>query len=134
MPVRAIISIQLGLDGTKEGELAIRVPKSIVNGFRLMEDDIFVCEFKKLFNSEKKPIREINEIVEVHCEHFFFGDEYYEEQYLAFPHIIILTDLDLTKKYGFLVYEYLEIIFKEIKRGKESIPIFPERMIEESQT
>lgn len=131
MPVRAILQIEMGLEGTEEGELAIRVPKAIVHGFRLRKDDIFVCEFKKHFNSEEKPIREINKIVEVRCEHDYFGYESYEENYLAAPHIIILTDLDLTKKYGFLVNEYLEIIFKEVKSGEESIPIFPERMIEE---
>ena len=57
----------------------------------------------------------------------------YEKYYPSVPLITILTGLDVTKKYGFLVDEYLEIIFKEIKgeRRDKSILIFPERTVED---
>jgi hypothetical protein len=132
MPVRAIKRIELGLEGSNPGELALRVPEAIVHSIRLMPGDIFVCEFKAHFNSERKLIREINESVEVRCRHRYFSwDEYESSYYLHSPHIIILTDLDVMKKYGFLVDEYLEISFKEVKKGEKSIPLFLERTIED---
>ena len=132
MPVRAIKKIELGLAGSKVGQLAIRVPQAIIHSIRLRRGDIFVCEFKNHFNGEQKLIREINETIEVPCRHDWFGyDDYETNYYLKAPHIIILTDLDITKNYGFLVGEHLEIIFKEVKREKESISIFPERMTED---
>ena len=131
MPVRAIKKIELGLQGSKPGELALRVPKAIVYSVHLRRGDIFICEFKIIFNKEQRLIKEINESVEVRCVHADFGYSTYNKYYLEYPHIIILTDLDVTKKHGFLVDEYLEIVFKEIKREKESIPIFPDRMVED---
>ena len=131
MPVRAIKMIEMELEGSKPGELALRIPNAIIHSVRLRKGDIFVCELKKHFNSKQKLIREINQSVEVRCTHYRFGSSYYENHYLDYPHITILTDLDVTKEYGFLVDEYLEIVFKEVKREKESISLFPERMIED---
>ena len=132
MPVRTIRKIEEGLDGSKEGELALRVPKAIINSIRLEKGDVFVCEFKKHFDHKQKLIKELSETIEIRCENENFDSPYYESSYLSYPHIIILTDLDIMKKYGFLENEYLEVIFKEVKRNKESISIFPERMIEDS--
>lgn len=132
MPVRAIKKIQTGLKGSDPGELALKVPKTIIQAIRLRSDDIFVCELKKHFDSKQKLIREIDETVEFHCQHDYFGwDLYSSTYYLDAPHIIILTGLCVTKKYGFLAKECLEIIFKEVKREKQSIAIFPERMVED---
>ena len=112
MPVRAIKLIEMGLKGSNPGQLAVRVPNAIIHSVHLKMGDIFVCEFKKHFNSERKPVREINESVEFRCEHEYFHYSGYEKYYLSYPHIIILTDSDVAKKYGFLVGEYLEIVFQ----------------------
>lgn len=76
--------------------------------------------------------------MKLYCRH----DYWTESEYLIEPHYIRLTDLYLMEKYGFLKNEYLEIIFEEIirtsevgiiftKTKTETIPIFPERMVED---
>ena len=135
MPVRTIKRVEMGSGvGTKnvdKNKLVLRVPEAIVQGIHLRKGDILVCEFKNHYNNEQELITEINESGEVHCRHKAFGESWYESYYLDAPHYIILTDLKLMQKYGFLANEYLEIIFKEIKREKELISIFSGRMIED---
>jgi hypothetical protein len=47
----------------------------------------------------------------------------------------VLKDSKVAVKYGLMAREYIELIFKEIRRLKddeqETIPIFPKRMVEE---
>ena len=126
MPLRAIKKIKL-----KGNKLIFIVSEAIKHAIALKEGDFFICDFKNHFDDERNIIKEINESIEVRCAHDYFGTGSYGDDYLSHPHYITLTKLKLTKKYGLLVNEYLEIVFKEIKREKEDILIFPERIVED---
>ena len=127
MPVRYIKEI--------EGNLSIGLPSSISNAFVVERGDIFVCEFKRHFGKKKNLIQGINETVETPVSVGYNITQYFS-----------LIEHNLTKKYGFRVGEYLEVIFKELKRTErwregiifpktktktKTIAIFPERLVED---
>lgn len=109
MPVRSIVRIGEGF--------GINIPKPIRDAFELSNRETFVCEFKRHFDKEKNLIREINETVIISsCNSYH----------------IMLTGQNIAIKHGFLVGEYIEIIFKNRKRGiKKDIQIFPERIVDD---
>lgn len=130
MPVRAIkrISIQ---HAEPAPIIVINVPQSILNAFRqeISGHLTFVCEFKGHYDKDRTLIRNINETVKIPS---FSGEP------------LVLTDRPITQKYGFVVGEYVEVIFHsiEVTLSKEGIfgrvkedtiskPIFPERMFED---
>jgi hypothetical protein len=109
MPVRSIIPIGKDFD--------IRIPHPIRDAFDLSLHETFVCEFKRHFDEEKNLIREINETVIIYTSE--------SNVYIS------LTGHNIAIKYGFLVGEYIEIIFKKIKRRiRKDIQIFPERIVD----
>ncbi len=134
MPVRALKKVLKRHDSsTNFPPIAIELPDTILDGFKIENYDVLVCQFKKHFDKDKKLIREINETMKGQP----FVDIYRD---------LLLGGEPITKKYGFAFGDYIEIIFQAIERTKESkegrifkrqkqeietIPIFPERMVED---
>lgn len=75
-------------------DLIVEVPKAVVRGIHLEQNDMFLCEFKKHFDSNKRLIAEINEHMKLYCR----PDYWTESCYLKDPHYIRLTDLYLMEK------------------------------------
>ena len=132
MPVRAIKKIA-SHKTVDQGSLSIKVPEVILDAFKIDSDDEFVCELKRHFNKDKKIINEASET------------ETFKVHNLIFPpaKILGLSETPLAKKYGFVVGDYIEIVFLSLKETKKSglfsrkedevttTDIFPERMIDE---
>ena len=116
MPLRYICQIDINF--------CFGLPYSIDNAFNISASEIFICDFKRHFDKNKKLVQEVNETCEISASFSLFH-----------LYRFCLKEHAISKKYGFMVGEYLEIIFKEIKRTKrgkrESIPIFPGRMVED---
>jgi hypothetical protein len=135
MPVRCIKKIIERSDSDYGDHKRIKVlfPRSIIYDYSIRWDDIFVCEFKRHFDKNENLIREINE-----NERIKGFDSVYED--------FDLKNSSIAKKYGFCTGEYIEIIFQSIERMRErkvgrfftktkeeavTIPIFPERTVED---
>jgi hypothetical protein len=135
MPVRCIKRIYIE-EHDYHTQVFILFPFAIKNAIEVSTADIFVCEFKRLFDRNKDLIKEINEtekidgLYDLNCSEPRFN----------------LKRCDITKKFGLCEGEFIEIIFKEIERTEkwkegiifkkiksktETIPIFPERTIED---
>jgi len=135
MPVRCLKRIFAG-GSTEKRRISIQFPLSIKNAFKIDEDDVFVCEFKRHFDTNKILIQEINETEKI-AGLIYLGFSQPE---------FILKECSIAKKYGLREGEYIEIIFREIERTKsweegiifkrtkrktKTIPIFPERTVED---
>lgn len=124
MPVRAIKQIGCGYEDTL---IVFPIPKSILTAYRPDHSGgIFVCLIVNHFDSGKGLVGKINERAK-------FNDICSSE--------LRLSQHPLTKKYGFCRDEYLEVVFEEIEYSHRTgflnrvktttIPIFPERMVED---
>lgn len=123
-----------------KGRIKIPFPLSIKNTFTVYDGDIFVCEFKRHFDSNKNLIYEINETDSIKG----FYSHTYPDLYL---NRFDLKASSIAKKYGFCEGEYIEVFFQKIERTREkeekgifgtkwkmetkTIPIFPNRMVED---
>jgi hypothetical protein len=132
MPVRAIKKIE-SHKTADQGSLSVKVPEVILDAFKIDSGDEFICEIKRHFDKSKKAINEANET------------ETFKTQNVVFPpaKIIGLSETPLAKKYGFVVGDYIEIVFLTLREIKKSgffsrkedevttTDIFPERTIDE---
>jgi len=136
MPVKCIKEVFERDDDDYKSSRRIKIsfPRSIINAFSISTDDVFVCEFKRLFDKNKNLIREINE------------KERIEGGFNPYSGYLDLKISSIAKKYGFCAGEYIEIIFQSIERTRKrkegrffpktkkeviAIPIFPERTVED---
>ena len=85
----------------------------------ICQGEIFICDFKRHFDTNKNLVQEVNKTCEMSPSFSLF--HFYR---------FCLKEHAISKKYGFMVGEYLEIIFKEIKRTK----IFKRESIYENKT
>ncbi|MCR4404158.1 MAG: hypothetical protein NUW06_02505 [Candidatus Acetothermia bacterium] len=120
MPVRCIKQIH------EEGNaLFIDFPTAILNAMSVRESDTFVCECGRHFDRERRLVRVIKETEALAGYRLAPGGSAR----------FVLKDSKLAVKYGLMAWEYVELIFKEIRRLKgdeeERLPIFPKRMVEE---
>ena len=138
MPVKCLkqMSVEKKYGDHSHDSIYIRFPLAIRNAIIVRQTDIFVCEFKRLFDSNKNLIKEINETEKI--------DGLYDHKDSQ-PRFS-LKGCDVTKKYGLCEGEFIEIIFKEIERERKwkegiffkkiksktkTIPIFPKRTVED---
>ncbi len=125
MPVRVIK--QITRSHAAGGEMIIPTPKSVLDAYTFNGKQL-VCLVKSHFSKDKTLVTRIGETVKLRppsgC-----GNE------------IQLSGEPITQKYGFVMGEYLEIIFEAIEHSYRSgfferiktatVPIFPERMVED---
>ena len=132
MPVRTIKKISSS-DRSDRNSMIIKVPNAILDCFNVSSYDVFVCEFKRHFDKDKNLICEINETIKWQLFNTYSSE-------------LSLVEKPIAKKYGFVLGEYIEVIFQAIekirvttegtifrreKRGIETTQIFPERMVED---
>jgi hypothetical protein len=120
--------------------IKIPFPLSIKNAFTVYKDEIFVCKFKRHFDSNKNLIYEINETESIKGFYDHASPDLYHNRF-------DLKASSIAKKYGFCEGEYIEVFFQKIERTREkeekgifamkrkmeteTIPIFPDRMVED---
>lgn len=132
MPVRAIKKVS-SHKTVNQGSLSIKVPQVILDAFKVGSEHEFVCELKRHFNKKKEVVNEVNETGKFKVYNLI----------LPPSKIIGLSDTPIAQKYGFVVDDYIEIIFLSVEETKKSglfsrkedeiikTDIFPERTIDD---
>jgi hypothetical protein len=104
MPLREINAI--------EKELDMYINYTMKNAYDLAPGDVLVLEVRRHFDENKKFLNEINQVAEVE---------------LRSPRWInIAKDFKgIAEKYNVKMDDYLEIVYRELRREGETIEIFP---------
>lgn len=103
MPLREINAI--------ERELDMYINYTMKNAYDLAPGDVLVLEIRRHFDENKKFLNAINQVAEVK---------------LQTPRWInIAKDLGIAEKFNVKVNDYLEVVYKELRREGETIEIFP---------
>jgi hypothetical protein len=131
MPVRAIKEIISRK--AAQSAICIKVPDAILDAFKIGSEHEFVCEIKRHFDKDKKLIHEVNETANFSSH----------GHVLSSGRILELSETPVAQKYGFVVGDYIEIVFlavvekkkRGIFSGKEGetirTEIFPDRVIDD---
>ncbi len=104
MPLREINAIEIWRE--------MYINYSMKTKYELKVGDILVCEIKGHFNSSKKLVNIINETVEIKLQ---------DPRWINFPRELP----ELTKKYGIKESDYVEVLYTHVKRGSETMEVFP---------
>ncbi len=104
MPLREINSIEEGLD--------MCINYTMKNAYDLAPGDVLVLEVRRHYDFDKNLINEINRMAEIELQN---------------PRWInIERDLGgMAEEFNVKVDDYLEIVYKELKREGETMEIFP---------
>lgn len=104
MPLRELNAIEEGFD--------MYINFTMKNAYDLAPGDVLVLEVRRHFDENKKFLNEINQVAEVELQH---------------PRWInIARDLEgIGDKFNVKVDDYLEVIYRELKREGEAVEIFP---------
>ena len=104
MPLREINAI--------EKELDMYINYTMKNAYDLAPGDVLVLEVRRHFDENEKVLNEINQVVDVELQNPRWTN--------------IARDLkEIGKKFNVKVNDYLEIVYKELKREGEAVKIFP---------
>jgi hypothetical protein len=103
MSLREINAIELGKD--------MYINYTMKNTYDLRPGDILVAEIRRHFDEKKRLKNEINEKVEIELQ---------DDRWLTLD-----RDIPSLKKYDVQEEDYIEIVYTHLKRGGETIEIFP---------